>query len=134
MVTGTIGTPACSAILNGPRLKAISRPVTERPPSGKVITELPSASDCSRSVARAAERVSTRRSLATGEWETSRPRGCFQSGSDRRVHFNWGEGGGAEEGDQALCELVADAAYYAAAAAGGAGAGAAAWAAALAAH
>ena len=40
-----MGRPACMAILNGPRLKAIMRPSEERPPSGKVITELPSSSD-----------------------------------------------------------------------------------------
>lgn len=38
-------------------------------------------------------------------WGTSRPKGCFRDGETKKIYFNTGAGGGAEEDDQILCEV-----------------------------
>ena len=40
-----------------------------------------------------------------GPWGTTRPQGCFQSRSNKRIHFNRGKGGNFEGDDAILCQF-----------------------------
>ena len=39
------------------------------------------------------------------KWGSTRPRGCFQSAGNHRIHFNRGVGGDAYPGDSIICRL-----------------------------